>query len=280
MVNIIIVIEIELLELGKNKDLLVEYSTSVDETISKFKEFWDFILMDHQHVLNNLDKNIPNFKSLFSKLDANEKQRFKPILQIVAHSLQFLKKIISLDESYNLISKTNQTFDMISENGKGTVEILEKQLSIMQDECGKLREKEATWKEKVFEMEKEMKQLDEVEEIKKDKMMLGEELDEVKERFKGLVAESKEYKSQVQIQSNQLQDNQKLIEGMNKKIMNYIETEAQLDDMKVKNSKLYHQIEQKEHELEMTVADFKNIQEALSEIQEPQKAQPEKKTGF
>jgi len=122
--------------------------------------------MDHQHVLNNLDKNIPNFKSLFNNLDANEKQRFKPILQIVAHSLQFLKKIVSLDKSYNFISKVNQTFDMINENDKGKVEILEEQLSIMQDECGKLREKEAIAKEKVMEMERKLKQLDEVEEIK------------------------------------------------------------------------------------------------------------------
>jgi len=90
--------------------------------------------MDYEHVLNNLDKNIPNFKVLFNKLDSNEKHRFKPILQIVAHSLQFLKKIISLDESYNFMSKTTKTFDMIKESDKGKVEMLEKQLSIMQDE--------------------------------------------------------------------------------------------------------------------------------------------------
>lgn len=55
---------------------------------------------------------------------------------------------------------------MINENDKGKVEMLEEQLSIMQDECGKLREKEAIAKEKVMEMERKLKQLDEVEEIK------------------------------------------------------------------------------------------------------------------
>jgi hypothetical protein len=98
--------------------------------------------MENQHVLNNLDKSIPNFKSLFSKLDNNEKLRFKPILQIVAHSLQFLKKINTLDESYNFLQKdyktfvstTNTTVDILSVNDRSKVEMLEKQLSIMQDE--------------------------------------------------------------------------------------------------------------------------------------------------
>jgi len=65
-------------------------------------------------------------------------------------------------------------------------------------------------------------------------MMLGEELDEIKERFEGIVAENNKYKSQITTQSNQLQENQKLIEGMNKKIMASIEIEAQLDEMKTK----------------------------------------------
>lgn len=93
-------------------------------------------------MLNNLDKSIPNFKSLFSKLDGNEKHRFKAILQIVAHSLQFLKKINTLDQSYNFLQKdytkfvstTNTTVDMLSVGDKGKAEMLEKQLSIMQDE--------------------------------------------------------------------------------------------------------------------------------------------------
>lgn len=135
-------INLELTELRKNKDKIIEDSSNVDVTIQKFKEFWDFILMEHETVLSNLDKNIPNFKALFSKLDADEKIRFKPILQIVAHSLQFLKKIMTLDQSYNFLQKdykkfvstTNQSFDQISEMDKNKAEMLEQKLIIMQNE--------------------------------------------------------------------------------------------------------------------------------------------------
>jgi expansin (peptidoglycan-binding protein) len=98
--------------------------------------------MENEHVLSNLDKSIPNFKSLFSKLTPEEKTRFKPIVQIVAHSLQFLKKIISLDQKYNFLQKdynkfvstTNQSLDQSLEVDKSHAEMLEKQLSIMQQE--------------------------------------------------------------------------------------------------------------------------------------------------
>lgn len=134
--------DIEITELKKNTDKVVEDNSNFDATIDKFKEFWEFILMENQPVLNNLDKSIPNFKSLYSKLDADEKQKFKPILQIVAHSLQFLKKIKTLDESYNFLSKdykkfvttTNQSIDQFSDVDKNKAEMLEKQLDIMQKE--------------------------------------------------------------------------------------------------------------------------------------------------
>ncbi|CAI2387385.1 unnamed protein product [Moneuplotes crassus] len=258
----------ELEEIRKNKDILVEHSTSTDETINKFKEFWDFILMDHEKVLNNLDKNIPSFKSLFNKLDANEKQRFKPILQIVAHSLQFLKKIVSLDESYNFIANVNETYDMVNSNDHDKAELLQKQLSIMQDECTKLREREAHSKQRIREIEKDLKQLGEIEEYKKEKDDLAEELEETKERFETIVRESKEYKQQLLLKTNQLKENEKLIEGLNFKVMKALDTESKLDDALAQNDKLRTEIDQKEHEIQMTLADYKNIQEALDEINE------------
>ena len=236
---------LELTEIRKNKDKIVEDSTNIDTTIQKFKEFWDFILMEHETVLSNLDKNIPNFKALFSKLNADEKARFKPILQIVAHSLQFLKKIMTLDQSYNFLQKdykkfvstTNQSFDQISENDKNKAEMLEQQLVIMQNECVKLREKEAAAKAQVRQLEQELKATENIAELKREKLQLEEELEELRERFQNLVKENEKYKSQISNQLNQLRDNDKLIENMNKKIMNSIDTETQLDEMRTKTEK-------------------------------------------
>lgn len=238
-------ISLELTEIRKNKDKIVEDSTNIDATIQKFKEFWDFILMEHETVLSNLDKNIPNFKALFSKLNADEKARFKPILQIVAHSLQFLKKIMTLDQSYNFLQKdykkfvstTNQSFDQISENDKNKAEMLEQQLVIMQNECVKLREKEAAAKAQVRQLEQELKATENIAELKREKLQLEEELEELRERFQNLVKENEKCKSQISNQLNQLRDNDKLIENMNKKIMNSIDTETQLDEMRTKTEK-------------------------------------------
>lgn len=232
--------------------------------------------MENQTVLNNLDKNIPNFRSLFTKLDQREKTKFKPILQIVAHSLQFLKKIVTLDESYNFLQKdyknfvstTNTTVDMISGSESSKLEMLEKQLSIMQEEWVKLREKEAHAKQRVREMEEEMKQLDEVEEIKKDKIQLSEEFDELKERFDSIVSENNKYKQQISTQSAQLRENEKLIENLNSKIITNADTETKLDELRAKNKKLKKEIEQKDNEIRMQQMEITNIQEALADAQE------------
>jgi len=162
MLNQSLTISLELAELRKNRDMIIEDSSNVDTTINKFKEFWDFILMEHEAVLSNLDKSIPNFKSLFSKLDQDEKSRFKPILQIVAHSLQFLKKIMALDERYNFletdyqkfVSTTNTSLNQFTDVDKNRAEMFEKQLNIMQEECVKLRKKEQESKKKLAEFEK------------------------------------------------------------------------------------------------------------------------------
>ena len=219
---------IEILNLKNSNSKLAEETKNIDVTIAKFGEFWEFILMDNERVLSNLDKSIPNFKSLFSKLNVDEKAKFKPILQIVAHSLQFLKKIISLDESYNFLQKdyknfastTNDSIDQSLTMEKSKLETLEKQLSIMQEECTKLRDKETASKCQIRQLEQELKNADSIPELKKEKLGLQVELDELKERFNSLVGENEKYKLQINTHISQMKEDQKVIESMNKKLSN------------------------------------------------------------
>lgn len=238
--------------------------------------------MDNERVLSNLDKSIPNFKALFSKLNADEKARFKPILQIVAHSLQFLKKIISLDESYNFLQKdyknftstTNESIDQSLTMEKSKLETLEKQLSIMQEECSKLRDKEAASKTQIRQLEQELKNAESIPELKKEKLGLQVELDELKERFGSLVGENEKYKLQINMHISQMKEDQKVIENMNKKIMNSIELESQIDELKCKNDKLLSEIKFKENEINNQRIEISNLQEAIAELQDSAISKP------
>lgn len=238
--------------------------------------------MDNERVLSNLDKSIPNFKALFSKLNADEKVRFKPILQIVAHSLQFLKKIISLDESYNFLQKdykkftstTNESIDQSLTMEKSKLETLEKQLSIMQEECTKLRDKETASKNQIRQLEQELKNAESIPELKKDKLALQVELEELQERFGGLVGENEKYKLQINSHINQMKEDQKVIENMNKKLMNSIELESQIDELKSKNDKLLSEIKLKENEISNQRVEISNLQEVIADLQDNPVSKP------
>lgn len=213
---------------------------------------------------------------MYSKLNQDEKDRFKPILQIIAHSLQFLRKIVKLDESYNFLqsdyksftSTANQSMEQFTKIDNSKTETLEKQLELMQKECKKLKEKEAALKTQVRELEQELKTSESIPEIKKQKFALEEELDELKERMATLIRENDEYKHQTSSQAAQLKENDKMINNMNQKIMNSIDLETQIDNLKGTNDKLRAEIRQKENEINMQQIEIKNIQEALEEMEE------------
>lgn len=126
-------------------------------------------------------------------------------------------------------------------------------------------------------MEAELKASENVQEIKQQKEQLEYEFDQLKDRFEASVTENGRFKAHINSLTNQLRQSEKLVENMNKKIMDSLDTETQLDKMKNKNNKLYERIKLKENEIQNQQIEIQNLQDALEELQESGGSKPEPK---
>lgn len=82
----------------------------------KFDKFWTEILEKYDNVVKSgMNPNVPDFERLFKSLDRPEKRNFKPFLKILAHSLQFLEKMQTMD----------RTIDSLKEEAKVNLQALD-----------------------------------------------------------------------------------------------------------------------------------------------------------
>jgi DNA repair exonuclease SbcCD ATPase subunit len=102
-------------------------------------------------------------------------------------------------------------------------------------------------------------------------------LEELRERFDEVVEENTKYKFQISAQGNKIKQDERLIKNMNDKIINSVDLETQIDEIKNKNKQLKDIIEEKESEIRMQRVEIRNIQEALEEMHESRKAGEVKK---
>jgi chromosome segregation ATPase len=266
----------------------MESFSEVDITISKFDDFWKDVLSKHHTVLNNLDKQIPIFKSLLKTLDSSEKERFKPFMQIIAHSLQFLKKIVSLDESYHTEQEKLTTFAKLTNDSLQTSEKMDKNKNeflqttadTLQNDLTKYKIRESEYKAKIKQLESDFDDLEsryealsqdsttkELQVVKADKIRLEEEVEELQERCDTLIVENDGYKKQVTQLITKIKENEKTIERIQARIESE-DMENQIDVLKSTNTKLREEILNKENEVNSQRTEIKNLQEALTELEE------------
>ena len=279
---------IEINELKKNKNILIESISDFDTTINKFDDFWKKVLDDHDSVLSNLDPQIPIFKNLMKTLTQPERGRFKPILQIVAHSLQFLKKIISLDKSYqteqlklsSFTKMTNDSFQTVEKIEKDKNEFMNKQIENLNHEVYKYKQRELDLKSKIKQFESENEQLEsqlhslkentttkELAYLRSEKLKLEEDLDELKDRCDMLITENDNYKKQNTALISKIKENEKLID----KLQSHIEdedTQSQIELLRSTNSKLREELIFKDNEIEVQRTEIINLQDALTELED------------
>ena len=100
----------------------------------KFDTFWNEILEKYENAIGvNVSSKIPDFEKFFKSLDKDEKKNFKPLLKILAHSLQFLDKLQMQNSKLDSLRQELKTSSLSadSENTK----LLEKQILKLQNTC-------------------------------------------------------------------------------------------------------------------------------------------------
>ena len=80
-----------------------------------------------------MNHNIPDFERLFKSLEKQEKKIFKPFLKILAHSLQFLDKLNTLNGK--MVSLKTELEMMQNKVNNEKTQLLEKQIIKLQKNC-------------------------------------------------------------------------------------------------------------------------------------------------
>jgi chromosome segregation ATPase len=206
------------------------------------------------------------FEKLFKSLDKFEKKNFKPFLKILAHSLQFLDKLQTVDEKLEALKKEidHEKRDKEVEKTK----LMERQIIKLQNNCKDFIMAEETLKSQLEYMRGKNTDLEEeLAASKKNYTHLKTQLQD-----KGDVEVIKEERDQLKKRLGELlkevNDKENTIEEMVLKINELKETEMQYLDACEDKDNLKKVVEEKEKDLELNRISLENFQNALKEQQE------------
>lgn len=250
----------------------------------KFDKFWSDILQKYEKVTNSsMNPNVPDFEKLFKSLSKPEKKNFKPFLKILAHSLQFLDKMMSLDTKLEGLKKELKA--SLESQDQEKIKMLETQIINLQKNCKDFITSEDVMKRQIQYLQEKNKELDndmdkaahEILEYKKQiaalksensqlnntisEMNLSNDLETVKE-------ERDHIKTKISDLINEVQEKENTIEEMVLKINDLKEIEMKYLDMNEEKQHLLKQIMDKEKDIEVNKLSLDNLQNALKEQQE------------
>lgn len=256
----------------------------IEGAMVKFDKFWSEVLDKYDKVVrSNMNPKVPDFERLFKSLDKPEKRHFKPFLKILAHSLQFLDKLETVESKMDALKEELRISTESQDLEK--IKLLERQIIKLQNNCKDFINSEETMKRQLNYMQEKNAELDEdmnraakeilelkkqVKKLKEEKSQLSSSLNEanVQNDAEVVKEERDQLKKRVSELLKEIQDKDNTIEEMILKINELKETEMKYLDAWEDKQFMSKQLQDKEKDLELNKISLENLQTALQEQQE------------
>lgn len=215
---------------------------------------------------SQMNPSVPEFEKLFKTLSKQEKKNFKPFLKILAHSLQFVDKLSSVNNKYEALKEEMASEQRDKEMQK--VHLMEKQIIKLQNSCKDFIMSEESFKGQLEYMQQKNQDLEKELKITKKNYQLLEKESKAQENSDVIKQERNQLKNRLSEALKDLQNKENTLEEMALNINELKETEMKYFDCLEDKKNLKKVIEEKEKDLELNQTSLNNLQNALTEQQE------------